>query len=282
VFLAEPQQTRFDLNFSLLGIPVRISPFFWVLALVFGWGLTDGLPLLLALWVIAVLVSLMVHEFGHALAFRACGIQARVVLYHFGGLAIPEGSSWWVGAGRMAPRQQIFISAAGPVAQLALAAVILAIVRASGHVIIWPRSLLGAEFPFNFYGLVPTEMLWGSGNPPAIAIDPLNDLLLFLVLPSVFWAVLNLIPVYPLDGGQIAREVCVVLDPRSGIRNSLILSIVAGALVGVGGLMIREWYLGIMFGMLAFSSYQLLQAYSGRGGGFGGGPWGGGGGGGPW
>jgi len=268
VFLAEPQQTRFDLHFSLLGIPVRVSPFFWVAALVLGFNLTGGEPLRIVMWIVAVFVSLMVHEFGHALAFRACGISARVVLYHFGGLAIPEGTSWWVGAGRMAPRQQIFISAAGPLAQLSLAAIILAAVRASGYVV-----------P-GLFAFLPYEALWGSPPYAPLPNDILNDLLFYLALPSVFWALLNLIPVYPLDGGQISREVCVLLDPNRGIRNSLMLSIVAGALAAAWGLMGGQPFMGIMFGMLAFSSYQLLQAYSGRGGGFGGGGFGGGGG--PW
>jgi Zn-dependent protease len=141
------------------------------------------------------------------------------------------------------------------------------------------RVLGGADYAFTL-PFVPYEMIWGPGPYTIIPNDSLNDLLFYLVMPSVFWAILNLIPVYPLDGGQIAREACVVLDANNGIRNSLMLSIVAGVLAGVGGLMIGQWYMGIMFGLLAFSSYQLLQAYSGRGGGFGGGPWGGGGG--PW
>jgi len=35
----------------------------------------------------------------------------------------------------------------------------------------------------------------------------------------------------------------------------------------------QDTYLAIMFGMLAFASYQTMQAYFGRGGGFGGGQW---------
>ena len=35
--LGMPAPTQFDLNFRLLGIPVRINPFFWVMAAVLGW-----------------------------------------------------------------------------------------------------------------------------------------------------------------------------------------------------------------------------------------------------
>ncbi|MFM8704007.1 MAG: peptidase, partial [Planctomycetia bacterium] len=93
MFLGEPQPTPADLRFSLLGIPVRVSGWFWVAAVLLGWNLCQGLAegdqraLLryLAAWVGVVLVSLLVHEMGHALAFRRFGQSAHVILYHFGG-----------------------------------------------------------------------------------------------------------------------------------------------------------------------------------------------------
>ena len=110
------------------------------------------------------------------------------------------------------------------------------------------------------------------GGQPIPAL-PLDLAVFFLLAPSMYWALLNLLPVYPLDGGQIAREVFTISNPNTGIRNSLILSIVAGAAVAIFALRRGDTFLAIMFGMLAFSSYQTLQAYSGRGGGFGGRPW---------
>jgi len=84
----------------------------------------------------------------------------------------------------------------------------------------------------------------------------------------------NLLPVYPLDGGQIAREIFTAFNAQEGIRNSLTLSIFTGGGVALYAIMHREWFIAIMFGLLAYSSYTTLQAYSGRGGGFGGGrPW---------
>ena len=50
-----------------------------------------GAGVWLLLWVAAVLISILVHEIGHWLAMRWYGTDAYVVLYHFGGLAVPRG-----------------------------------------------------------------------------------------------------------------------------------------------------------------------------------------------
>ncbi len=273
MFLGEPQRTQFDLHFELLGIPVRISPFFWLAALVLGWDITgaDGLHVLM--WTAAVFLSLLVHEFGHALAFRRFGVSSHVVLYHFGGLAVPDSHSSY-GFGRsLDSRQQIIVSAAGPAAQLALAAVIIILARVAGHSVIWPQFLFPIDFVLPYSPpFVPGELLWGGSTP--IPNEPINDFAFYILLPSVFWALMNLLPVYPLDGGQISREVFLLMNVRDGIRNSLILSIVTGIAAAVYGFTSGQSMLAILFGLLAFQSYMTLQAYSGRGGGFGGGsPW---------
>jgi Zn-dependent protease len=71
-----------------------------------------------------------------------------------------------------------------------------------------------------------------------------------------------LLPVYPLDGGRVAREVCTLADPRRGIVVSLRISMFVGALMAVvAGLMWNSLYTAILFGYLAYSSYRTLDAY---------------------
>ena len=258
MFLAEPAATPYDLNFRLFGIRVRIVPWFWLVALLLGWDLTnsDQRALLLTLWVGAVFLSILVHEMGHALAMRFYGMHSYIVLYQFGGLAIPEQYSSFLGHGgrrsREDPISQIVISAAGPVAQLALALAIALSLELSGF-------RMRAGVPYLEY-LLPLQ----EGRQ--IGSFPLELLLYFLMLTSVLWALLNLLPVYPLDGGQIARNVFTLFHPAGGIRYSLILSIVTGVAIAVYAFSRDDWFLAIMFGMLAYSSFQILQAYSGRGG----------------
>lgn len=257
--LGEPQRTQLDLNFSIFGFPVRVSAFFWLIALFLGWGLVREDPKLLFVWVLAVFASILAHELGHGFAFRYYGIASHIVLYQFGGLAIPDSVSAGFGWGRSRSSQsQIIISAAGPGVQLLMVVLIIVAVRLAGHRVPF-------EIPF-----VPDSLLNGSGTQ--IPNYALFYLVRFLLYVNFYWALLNLLPIYPLDGGQIAREVFLLLSIPDGIRNSLVLSIVTAGAVAVYALYRTEILLALMFGMLAFSSYQTLQRYSG--GGFGGGrPW---------
>ena len=65
MLIGEPPRTPYDLNFSLLGIPVRIHPFFWLAGLLLG--PRQGGPPAILLWIAAVFLAILVHELGHAL-----------------------------------------------------------------------------------------------------------------------------------------------------------------------------------------------------------------------
>ena len=57
-----------------------------------------------------------------------------------------------------------------------------------------------------------------------------------LLWVNIFWGLINLMPVFPLDGGQVARYAWLKRDPWGGVRKSLWLSVIAGVLVAVVGL----------------------------------------------
>jgi Zn-dependent protease len=143
---------------------------------------------------------------------------------------------------------EIGISLAGPLAGFLLAAAICLIIVAAGygnHIIYGPP-----------WGLRP----WVDfvQNPR------LAELLNKIFFISVVWGLVNLLPIHPLDGGQIAREIALWLTPRDGIRYSLVLSIIAAVGMAAFGMQQwHDWFVAIFFGMLAFSNYSTLQAYSG-------------------
>ncbi|MCX7621023.1 MAG: hypothetical protein N2037_09300 [Acidimicrobiales bacterium] len=145
-------------HFRLAGVPVRIEPFFLIVIVVLGVGAFQGV--FLFSWVVIATVSVLVHEMGHALAFKAFGIQPSVVLYGLGGLT--------TGRGELSPGRSVVVSLAGPLSTLVL------------------------------FGL-PTIAYAGS-VPHDRATGIVLEQLLFV---NVGWAILNLLPVLPLDGGNV-------------------------------------------------------------------------------
>jgi len=249
MFLAAPQPTPADLQFSLFGIPIRVSGWFWVGAALLGWGIClslsrgDQRQLLqyLVIWMAAVLFSLLVHEMGHALAYRLFGQSAQVVLYHLGGLTIPTA---WGGRGARRPSQRLIVSAAGPLAQLGLAAAIVGLLRAGGYRVPFPLDALGNALGLDTGRPLPSQLSF--------------TIVWFLLQVNIFWPLLNLLPVPPLDGGQIVREGLASLGVGDAERIAGLLGMIAGGLVAVWAYSRNEPYLGIMFGMLAVSCFQNL------------------------
>jgi len=246
---AQPQPTPYDLQFSLAGIPVRVSAWFWPVTALFGWGLCQGLTDeprqalgLLVLWEIVVLLSILLHEMGHALAFRAFGQPAAVVIYHFGGLAIPYGGGH---RGARSPLQRLLVAAAGPAAQLALAGAIVAVLRALGRAVPFPLEWLGEQL-----GLFAGER---PGSLVGFAI------VLFLLEVNILWPLINLVPVPPLDGGQIAREGLAALGIADAARIAAGVGTVAGGAMAWWCWQEGQWFMAMLFASLAMSCWQSLQ-----------------------
>ena len=250
MFLSAPQPTPADLQFSLAGITVRVSAWFWVAAALLGWGICrafsggDQRALLryLLIWIAAVFVSILAHEMGHALAYRRFGQSAHVVLYHLGGLAIPNA---WGGRGARRPSERLVVSAAGPLVQLALAAAIVAVLKAGGYAVPFPIASVG------------TALGLGEGRPLGSQVALVA--VFFLLQVNIFWPLLNLVPVPPLDGGQIVREGLLTLGVSDAARIASMIGVVAGAAVAWWGYTHQEPYLGIMFAMLTVSCFQSLS-----------------------
>jgi hypothetical protein len=74
-----------------------------------------------------------------------------------------------------------------------------------------------------------------------------------------------------LDGGHICYEFLLELRIREAFVKALWVSVtLAGAVAMFALIRLQQWYLALMFGYLAYSSFELLQSYLGRGGGYGG------------
>jgi len=239
---AEPARTPYDLNFRLFGLSVRIHPLFWLGAALLGADLLDeGLHILL-IWIAVVFASILVHEMGHALAFRRFGSDAHIVLWMFGGLAVPY-------SGIHGRWRRIVATLAGPVAGFLLCGLVYATNRLTG---------------------------WGS---PANG-KPIFYLYSFLFMVNLIWGIFNLLPVFPLDGGQVSKELCDAKWRGRGLQMALRISIGVAAAVAIYSLLcwfevqngggpiidtLPGWFprgtifTAILFALLAVQNYQLLK-----------------------
>jgi Zn-dependent protease len=258
MFLGEPPSTQADVHFRVFGIPVRVHPFFWLVSLVMGAGgfsRGEADPVDALVWVVVVFISILVHELGHAVMQRAYGGHPWITLYSLGGLASCNDCD-------RSPWRQIIISLAGPVAGFLLAAIVILAMRLSGQVIGFALST--DRIDLESLGLF--RVMRGRLGPIAVYFQPFHSDLLNRVIwdalqVNVLWGLVNLLPIYPLDGGQISRELFTLRYPREGIIQSLQLSAGVAVLMAIYGIMQQSIFICLMFGFLAIGSFQTLQAY---------------------
>jgi Zn-dependent protease len=235
MILLEPPRTAWDLKLALLRIPVRIHPLFWVGALILSYSRSDPFGLVLAK-VGCVLLSLLVHEFGHALCGRCYGDrQNHVVLYFCYGVCVSERDTQ-----RHWPRIHELLW--GPGAGFVLAALV--------------------------FGL-----RWAAANKYVALQHPYwDEVLEYTMWVNVIWGALNLIPVFPLDGGQIMREILLWKTPRRAERLAFTASFYIALIVAVGGVVLHftvggyALSLAVLFAILAFSNWDLLRQLRAYGG----------------
>jgi Zn-dependent protease len=176
------------------GIPVRLHIFFIliaILALAFNASeqLTAGI-----LTVVVLLASLLLHEAAHSLAaIRVGGKVDMIVVGPMGGLVSPRVPD--------EPEIHLFVAMAGPIVHLTLVVLAAVALALSGHANI--LGLLHLSAPVD---LTEGGDLWITACKLTLW---LNWMLLLL----------NLLPVYPFDGGPILRS---VLWPALGRRTAQI------------------------------------------------------------
>ena len=246
MFFVDPTATTpYDWNFRAGGISVRVHPLFWLTTFLTA---SHSNAASVISWFAACFVSILVHEVGHVLAMRWTGGGGEVLLYGFGGLAMPT-RNW-----RQSVPDRVLISLAGPVAGFALAAVVVALVLGAGGMVALRNAGIG----------LPS--LAGSIGAFGLSTPWLHQFLQYFVnhmlWVNIYWGLINLLPVMPLDGGHVARAM--LSTQANGLRKSLQLSTVTGALVAGLGVLTGNTFLMIMFGLFAYQSWEQINQASPR------------------
>ncbi len=206
------------MRFTVFGIPVHVDLFFFVgLLMVWSWAGGERSGVFAAVF---VGVFTLIHELGHALTARRFGAQSAITLN------LLVGWASYAAPQPLTRRQRNLISLAGPLSQIVLAVPVLVV---------------------TYYAL-PEQR---SAEAAAVARGAAN--LPFDMWQGAVWAgivigLLNLMPLWPLDGGHVLDSfLTTALGERRGRRAMLI-----GTLVVVG-----------VVAVLGFSTGTIEAPYSG-------------------
>ena len=203
------------------GIEIRVHATFALILLwaAYYWGAVTDAGLRGALFgVVAILLLFLcvtLHELGHSFQALRYGIQVHdITLLPIGGIARLEVPS--------NPRQELWIAIAGPVVNVAIAAVLIvlgAILEATS--VVTPTSLIDSMQNAEWSGLLP-----------------------FLTLANVYLALFNILPAFPMDGGRILRSLLAMrLDYRRATDIAALVGQGMALLFGLAGFAIGNFFL---------------------------------------
>lgn len=211
--------------FQIRGIDIKVHLTF-VLILVwaaYSWGVGLGAGMAGAVFGIVVTLLLFVcvtlHELAHSLTAMRYGVTVRdITLLPIGGLAqmekIPEK-----------PDQELKMSLAGPLTNVAIAIVLVAICLPFRI-----RSTVGVGELYQMLGSVG----W-------------HGLMAYLVMTNLALGLFNLVPAFPMDGGRVLRA---FLAMRMDYSKATAIAVAVGQglawLLGLYGVMGGSWTLAII------------------------------------
>ncbi len=237
-------------RFTFFRIPVTVEPWFWALGFLLGGGLyirdPDSLISTLG-WMGVCFISILVHELGHALSGRwMAGGRQAIRLWAFGGLAYSQGGRW-------TRKKRILMTLAGPGAGFLLFGAVVA-----GIMISFPGKT-GLEITVSLLFSIPP--LEGSEAHQFIyrveelsyRVKQLPVVLSHFLVINFWWGLLNLLPIHPLDGGQIAME---LLPSR---RRALQVGLVVGVAVAILFFLSGAFFPALLFGYLAWQNHAAMK-----------------------
>ena len=208
--------------FRLFGITVYLH-WAWFIAIWYFVSQAKGYssPVWSVLECLSLFGIVLIHEFGHQLACRSVGGQTHdIVLWPLGGVAYVSPPQ--------RPGAQLWSIAAGPLVNVILFPLLLILWR-------FGKSLGWEDTNHDAYNFVFT---------------------LFLINTTLL--IFNMLPIYPLDGGQILRSLLWFLFGRA---NSLMAASIIG-FVGVAGLILFALWIGDTW-LIILSVFIVLNCWGG-------------------
>jgi Zn-dependent protease len=206
------------MKFYIGRIPVKIYPMFWFLIIAIGWLSTFSLPETF-IWAIVILISVVIHELGHALTATAFGQSTRIELYGMGGLTHRHGP-------KLKLWQEFLIVLNGPIAGFLLYLI-----------------------AYKMYHSLAVP----SGDFVKIALD-------VAIKINLFWTLVNLLPILPLDGGHLMRIMFEAVFGLRGVKIAYFLSMLISGIIGLLFFNTGVLIAGALFIILAFESFRIWKS----------------------
>ena len=198
-------------------IPISIHPFFWLTAALIGFLYSRGSLVGTLVWIVVILVSVIIHELGHATTALFFGLRPRIELVALGGLTYHQGEKlpFW---------KQFFIVLNGPL--------------------------------FGFFLFL---IAWSLLKVPALSQGFTGNILTFFFWINLIWTVLNLVPVIPLDGGQLLRIIMEAFFGAKGLRYTLIIGTTIAGSLSIFFFIFQNFLIGALFFLFAFQSWDMFR-----------------------
>lgn len=210
---------------SILGTQMYIEMSFLILVVLFvAIDLERGAPIREALlWVPTAFLGVLVHELGHAAAIGMLGFGPSEIV-------LAGFGGFTLNRRRARPFQDLLIGLAGPLASLLLAIVAYVSYR---------------SVPF-----AQTEPLLNAWLPHFANVN-------------IIWAIFNIVPIHPLDGGQVFQHFLrLFASDKLAFVTSVWLSIILAAALAVWGLVSRGGlFLTLICALMVRENYQRWAAY---------------------
>jgi Zn-dependent protease len=199
-------------------IPIYIHPIFWLVVFLLAGINSDFAIIEMVIWAIVIFISVVIHEFGHALTAVVFGQEARIDLVGFGGVTHRQGP-------HLSLRQEFLIVLNGPLAGLGLAFVSYFLAYFFEN----KSNILFYTFEIAFYA-------------------------------NIFWTVINLLPIQPLDGGHLLRIIFEGIFGLRGVKIALFIGVLTALLITLFFFIRGSLIMGAFFMMFAFENYRSWKS----------------------
>ncbi len=208
---------------KIFGIPVKIDTSFLIICAFLAYNRHSN-PILLVEWLIVIFVSILIHELGHALMVRSYGLSPQILFYSMGGL-----TSWRDEKG-LSHAKHIVISLAGPFAGFVFGGLV-------------------------FLSYMAFPDLYADGFGAQVLLD--------LLLVNFGWGIFNLLPILPLDGGNVAHSIEQWVTKRPSEIITRAVSVVVSVAAGLLAYSVGELWIAILMVLFALINggqlFKMIQ-----------------------